>query len=937
MTTFKIIPDTTQSSQIKVTTTTESSKIAVLNFGGPQGTQGIQGPTGPTGATGATGATGPQGIQGLKGDKGDTGSTGPKGDKGDTGDQGIQGIQGETGLQGIQGLKGDTGATGPQGIQGIQGAKGDTGLTGPTGATGATGPQGIQGIQGIKGDTGETGATGPKGDKGDTGATGPQGPQGIQGIQGVTGATGPTGGSSSHYHYNARTNTISGDPTNNQLGWNNATQINSTALRVSHIDKDNQDDSIFLDLVSQGDILIIQDTNDSANYQKWEVNGTPTYNATWDNFPVTLLASAGTGTTNFANNHPLILVIIAVGNTGPQGPQGIQGATGPKGDTGDTGPTGATGPQGPTGLTGATGPEGPQGIQGIQGIQGETGATGPGVASGGTSGQILSKIDGTNYNTQWINNYTLPTASTTTLGGVKVDGTSITINGSGVISGASTYSLPTASTSTLGGVKVDGTSITINNGIISGASTYTLPTASSSVLGGIKVGTGLAVDGSGVLSTSATGFAGYLSTFNTDWANPVYYGNKIHFNGPGLPTQIGAIRIPYYYAGKLAEEAFSSTSTVKGYIKIKSLSRNYEVVWQVNNINFVYNDGVLIHTEVYVTYKQTFGQDPATATFNNDELIAMEFYRTGDRGTTGTTGATGKSGYNATYTNILYSSDAITASGADPFKNNYSSIQMNSIMAETAGIALLQSSTSGIKGHLRIRGATGGGDALYAVNSITYNPPDDSPSFYSLGVSWVSSANESRFTDNQALFIEFYRTGDSAGSLTSPSISTSITTPSTSFSLINDTATTVSFAGAATSLSIGNATGNITLRGNSTITPAAAVAATSATTAGYIGIPQNSKNAPYVLAASDAGEHIYYTAGGHTVTIPARTVVDFQIGTTITFITAPSVSLSIAINTDTMYLAGVGTTGTRTLGPNGIATAIKTSATTWIISGNGLT
>ena len=35
--------------------------------------------------------------------------------------------------------------------------------------------------------------------------------------------------------------------------------------------------------------------------------------------------------------------------------------------------------------------------------------------------------------------YTLPTASTTVLGGVKVDGSTITINGSGVISGASTY------------------------------------------------------------------------------------------------------------------------------------------------------------------------------------------------------------------------------------------------------------------------------------------------------------------------------------------------------------------------------------------------------------------------------------------------------------------------------------------------------------------
>jgi hypothetical protein len=104
--------------------------------------------------------------------------------------------------------------------------------------------------------------------------------------------------------------------------------------------------------------------------------------------------------------------------------------------------------------------------------------------------------------------YALPTASTSVLGGVKVDGTSITIT-DGVISGASTlskangsdidtgtddakyvtsraiadsniaftsdipapYTLPTASTTTLGGVKVDGTSITISNGVISGANT----------------------------------------------------------------------------------------------------------------------------------------------------------------------------------------------------------------------------------------------------------------------------------------------------------------------------------------------------------------------------------------------------------------------------------------------------------------------------------
>ena len=68
--------------------------------------------------------------------------------------------------------------------------------------------------------------------------------------------------------------------------------------------------------------------------------------------------------------------------------------------------------------------------------------------------------------------YTLPTASTTVLGGVKVDGSTINI-ANGVISGANTYSLPTASTTILGGVKIDGTTITINNGVITASSSST--------------------------------------------------------------------------------------------------------------------------------------------------------------------------------------------------------------------------------------------------------------------------------------------------------------------------------------------------------------------------------------------------------------------------------------------------------------------------------
>jgi hypothetical protein len=65
------------------------------------------------------------------------------------------------------------------------------------------------------------------------------------------------------------------------------------------------------------------------------------------------------------------------------------------------------------------------------------------------------------------------------------------------------YTLPTATTTVLGGVKVDGTTITINgSGVISGSSSYSLPTASGSVLGGIKIGSGLSIDGSGVVTAS---------------------------------------------------------------------------------------------------------------------------------------------------------------------------------------------------------------------------------------------------------------------------------------------------------------------------------------------------------------------------------------------------------------------------------------------------
>ena len=120
-----------------------------------------------------------------------------------------------------------------------------------------------------------------------------------------------------------------------------------------------------------------------------------------------------------------------------------------------------------------------------------------------------------------------------------------------------------------------------------------------------------------------------------------------------------------------------------------------------------------------------------------------------------------------------------------------------------------------------------------------------------------------------------------------------------------------------------------------------AVAATTASTAasvGYMGLPQSATATTATLAIGDAGKHIYVNTASQTITIPANASVAYPIGTAITFVAGPSAStMTIAIATDTMYLVGAGTTGSRTLAAYGSATAMKVSATVWFIAGTGLT
>lgn len=146
---------------------------------------------------------------------------------------------------------------------------------------------------------------------------------------------------------------------------------------------------------------------------------------------------------------------------------------------------------------------------------------------------------------------------------------------------------------------------------------------------------------------------------------------------------------------------------------------------------------------------------------------------------------------------------------------------------------------------------------------------------------------------------------------------------------------------------IGAGTGDVTTTGTQTLTNKTISGANNTVTVdgtvavGFRTIPQNSQSAAYTLVLADSGKHILHPSAdttARTFTIPANSSVAYAVGTAITFINQNGAGVvTIAITSDTMRLAGAGTTGSRTLAANGVATAIKITSTEWIISGTGLT
>lgn len=113
--------------------------------------------------------------------------------------------------------------------------------------------------------------------------------------------------------------------------------------------------------------------------------------------------------------------------------------------------------------------------------------------------------------------------------------------------------------------------------------------------------------------------------------------------------------------------------------------------------------------------------------------------------------------------------------------------------------------------------------------------------------------------------------------------------------------------------------------------------ATTAFVDGLRDVPSNAKTTSYTLALTDRGGGVDFNGASLTCTIPANGSVAFPVGATIVITNVNASTLSIAITTDTLTLAGTTATGTRSLSQNGMATLRKLTATSWLISGAGLT
>jgi hypothetical protein len=250
------------------------------------------------------------------------------------------------------------------------------------------------------------------------------------------------------------------------------------------------------------------------------------------------------------------------------------------------------------------------------------------------------------------------------------------------------------------------------------------------------------------------------------------------------------------------------------------------------------------------------------------------------------------------------------------------------------------------------------GTTIYAANSKTY--VDAAILNASLSASLPSqTGNAGKFIKTDGATASWAAVTFAAGSIASADLLTALTDETGAGLVVFSISPTLEtpVLGVATATSINKvaltapATGSTltiadgkTLAANNSVTLAGTDSTTmtfppASASVGYLNVPQNSQSAAYTTVMADGGKSIFHPSTDNNArifTIDSNANVSYPVGTAITFVNMIN-TVTISITSDTMYLAGTGTTGSRTLAIYGVATAYKMTSTTWIISGTGLT
>jgi hypothetical protein len=432
---------------------------AWVDAGPVQGPQGVPGEVGPEGAVGPVGPAGPVGDAGPVGP---AGAQGPQGDPGPAGADSV--VPGPAGPAGEAGPAGPAGADGAQGPAGVEGPAGPVGPAGPAGADstvpGPVGPVGPQGEPGADGAVGPAGPTAVSADANNTSVLGSDGLIFTPAAAVATGFLPTTGGEmTGAIVLPSGITAMSVKGTSyNMLGGSGGVAFRSNTSNI--INHTAAEVVAFVPITTSGGAVGVRFGSGGPSLSK---SGTSIAASA----PITV-SPAPTAPEQLANKAYVDAQISSGALVGPEGPAGPEGPQGVQGEQGVQGPAGlgiqfkgevptyadlpttgqvqgdlwtvasptpahgwawdaATsswvdagqiqGPQGIQGVQGVAGPVGPAGAKGDTGPAGPTGATGPIGPEGpqGPAGEGAS--------------YTLPVATATVLGGVKV-GSGLTINAS---------------------------------------------------------------------------------------------------------------------------------------------------------------------------------------------------------------------------------------------------------------------------------------------------------------------------------------------------------------------------------------------------------------------------------------------------------------------------------------------------------------------------